>query len=124
MSATNKQSWDTLGMCTSMLCAVHCLAIPFLMVAGAESLLFFIDSEWMEWALLLSALVIGLFAFISGVIKHKKHFFLVLFIAGFLLLITGESVEGMWLGSLISAGGALVIIYAHYFNRLSLNAAS
>jgi len=109
-------SSDKLGMCTSILCMAHCLAIPILMFVGLESSIVFLDQEWIEHTLLLLTFGIGLWAFLSGLRKHKQHFIPVLFVAGFLLLLNGEGLDNKAMGLALTVFGAFVIVYAHLQN--------
>ena len=103
-------------MCTSAICMIHCLIVPFLLIFGFDSVLKFVDQEWIEWTIILFALFVGAISFIGGFRSHKQHFIPVLFVAGFLLLINGESVSTTWLSTSLSIAGALVIAYAHILN--------
>ena len=116
MSKYSLQLWDKIGMCTSVVCMVHCMAIPILFIFGSETLLRMIDQEWVEWSIILFALLIGLVAFINGFVTHRQHFIPVLFVSGFLLLVNGESVATEWISLGLSLSGASVIAYAHFQN--------
>jgi len=107
---------DKIGMCTSAICMVHCLAIPLFLIFGLDSSLRFIDQEWIEMTLILSALIIGLVSFLGGFLAHRQHFIPVLFISGFLLLVNGESVADTLISVILSVAGAAVILYAHTQN--------
>lgn len=61
-------------------------------------------------------LIIGVASFLGGFLAHRQHFILVLFIAGFLLLLNGESITQVWASLGLSLTGALIIIYAHVQN--------
>ena len=112
----NYLSADKIGICTSVICLIHCLSIPLFFAFGFDSLIRLVDQEWVELMIIICALIIGIFAFLSGFLKHRQHFVPVLFLSGFLLLINGESVERMWLSLLLSITGALIIAYAHVQN--------
>jgi hypothetical protein len=107
---------DKIGMCTSILCVVHCLSLPLFFLFGFDALHRAIEHEWVEWMIIGIALVIGLVSFLGGYFTHRQHFIPVLFVSGFLLLVNGESIshEGISLG--LSISGALVIAYAHLQN--------
>ncbi|MEO1654856.1 MAG: hypothetical protein AAFU64_15015, partial [Bacteroidota bacterium] len=51
-----------------------------------------------------------------GFLQHKQHFIPVLFVAGFLLIVNGESVGSLWLAAVLSVSGAAIIAYAHVQN--------
>ncbi|MEM9896185.1 MAG: MerC domain-containing protein, partial [Bacteroidota bacterium] len=104
------------GIFTSIVCIIHCLSIPLFLVFGFDALLRMVDQEWIEMAIIIVALIIGLSSFLMGFLKHRQHFVPVLFISGFLLIVNGESVDGEALSLVLSITGAMVIIYAHVQN--------
>ena len=108
--------FDRIGICTSVVCMIHCIAIPFLFLFGFESLLRWVDQEWIEWAIIGFAVLVGGVSFLGGFMRHRQHFIPVLFVAGFLLIINGESVEHTWVSLCLSLSGAMLIIYAHVQN--------
>lgn len=107
---------DQLGMCTSVLCMIHCMAMPLLLILGMDTLLWWTENEAFELTLIGLSLLIGSISFVGGYKRHKQHFVPVLFIAGVLLMINGESVGQEWLHISLSVGGAAIIIYAHFNN--------
>ena len=107
---------DKLGICASLVCLIHCITVPFLLILGFDTLLHSLDQEWIEIGLILSSLAIGTYAFMRGFLSHRQHFVPVLFLAGFLLLVNGEAVSNVWLALSLSVTGALIIIYAHFQN--------
>ena len=109
-------SLDLAGICTSIICMIHCISIPLLILLGIDSILWAVDQEWVELTIIISSLLIGSTAFFRGYIKHKQHFIPVLFVAGFLLIVNGEAVAQKWLGIVLSVIGAAIIAYAHIQN--------
>ncbi|MEM0940083.1 MAG: MerC domain-containing protein [Bacteroidota bacterium] len=105
-----------IGICISLLCFIHCFSIPIFLILGFDSLLKFIDQEWLEWIVIAFALIIGLVSFISGFRIHRKHYVPVLFVAGFFLLVNNESVANTWLSVGLSLAGTLLVTYAHVQN--------
>lgn len=107
---------DKIGIGASTICMLHCMLVPLLLVFGADSSLWFVESEWIEHLIIGVSLVVGLISFLSGYRQHTQLFIPVLFIAGFLLLVNGEAVETTWVGVVLSVIGALIIVYAHTEN--------
>ncbi|MDN3204442.1 MerC domain-containing protein [Algoriphagus sediminis] len=107
---------DKFGICASVLCMVHCLALPIFMILGFEVMIKSIDQEWIETAIILSSLIIGGVSFMWGFWLHKKHYVPILFFAGFLLILNGESVANERIGLFLTLAGAGVIIYSHLQN--------
>jgi len=116
MSKKNAVALDKIGICTSVFCMVHCLAVPVLFILGMDTLLLAVDQEWVEMTIIGVSLLIGLIAFMGGYLRHRQHFILVLFVAGFLLLVNGEAVAGSWQSLGLSIAGAATIAYAHFQN--------
>ncbi len=118
MSKVNREtiSLDKIGMCTSVICLVHCISIPLFFLFGFDAALRIIDQPWVEWMIIVFALFVGVVSFLGGFLTHRQHFIPVLFLAGFMLLINGESVVNEVLSLILSVGGGLVIIYAHVQN--------
>ena len=117
-------SLDRVGICTSLVCMLHCLVIPILLVLGVDSLIWLTSMKWMELTIIGLSFVIGLISFFGGYVRHRQHFIPVLFVAGFLLLVNGESVSRLWLAMCLSVTGAIVIAYAHVLNIKWKNHAS
>ena len=107
---------DKLGICASLVCMVHCIAIPILLILGFDSIRQIIDQEWIEMGFIGASLAIGAFSFLRGYLQHRQHFIPVLFLAGFLLLVNGEAVSHFVLAAGLSITGALIIAYAHLQN--------
>lgn len=110
------KSLDVVGMCTSIICMIHCIAIPVLFILGIDSLLALIDQEWIELTIIGISLVIGLSSFIWGYIQHKRLIIPILFLVGFVFILKGESIPPEWFGFSISIVGAFIIAYAHLQN--------
>ncbi|MFT7057380.1 MAG: putative membrane protein [Roseivirga sp.] len=111
-------SFDKLGMYASMICMAHVLFVPILFIFGIDSLLRALDNEWIERGLISISLIIGCISFLQGYISHKQHSVPILFLAGFLLLVNGESIKTAWLSIVLSVTGALIICYAHMQNLI------
>ncbi len=109
-------SLDKVGMCTSVICMLHCISIPLFFLFGFDTALRLVEQEWMELTIIAFALIIGITSFLGGYLSHRQHFVPVLFVAGFLLLLNGEAVGEDWVSLSLSLSGALVIIYAHFQN--------
>jgi hypothetical protein len=74
------------GLSLSFLCAIHCLAMPFILVAlpiVGESFL----AEQLELGLILSSLVLGVFILIKDYKHHFNKVPLILFGLSFLLVL-------------------------------------
>ncbi|MCW3487673.1 MerC domain-containing protein [Chitinophaga nivalis] len=113
-----KMNLDTLGIGASLLCAVHCALLPLVLtmlpLLGAA----LPENEWLEYALLSGSFVIGCLALGRGYFRHHRRIRpLLLFSAGFVLLVCGHFIAPAdgW-EPLPIAIGALMIIAAHLLN--------
>ncbi len=107
---------DLWGIIASSACALHCMAIPVLLAAGASAGLSWLDSPWMEWAFMAAALwFAGQSLMRTYLLEHRKA--MPLFIAGmgFLLLVSSRFVDSHAEHYLTAVGG-LTIASAHVLN--------
>jgi hypothetical protein len=111
-------NWDKIGIYISSLCVIHCIATPFLLVFGMDSLIAYVENPIIEILLLLPIVAIGFFSFYKGFLHHRQHFLPVLFLSGFILLWCSESIENEMLTVAVSVMGGCIIVYAHYFNMI------
>lgn len=99
---------DKVGIWTSIICLIHCLAFPVL--ATSFPIFLKLDST-IEVLLISLAFLIGSLSFIDNIIKHKYYKSLVLFIIGFIMV--GISIIYY---HPINYIGLLLLIIAHYLN--------
>lgn len=116
MKKQTGNSVDIMGICTSIICMIHCISIPLLTVFGLNSILWLVEHEWIEWTIIICSFILGSIAFVSGYLQHKQRFIPILFIVGFIMIVNGESVALEWLGLSIALLGATLIAYAHVQN--------
>lgn len=114
-------NWDWVGFSTSLLCAVHCAALPFLLTLSAFGGLYFLESPIVEGSLIVLSFSIATYALLTGFVKtHKRKDAFFWALPGFLLIIAGQGIElSAWEAVLNALGGTLIAI-AHWVNlRLS-----
>lgn len=100
---------DKIGIWTSIICLIHCLVFPLM----ATTFPLFIDLDWKVEILLIStALIVGTISFLDNAIKHKYWLSLILFLAGFIGLMSGVFLKSEILHIL----GLMILILAHYKN--------
>ena len=108
---------DFLGFSTSLLCAIHCAALPFLLTLTPLAGLQFIDNPWVEYAIILLSLFIASNAFVRSYSKHhKKSFVLIIAMVGFALIGAGQLLEPEWKEALLTSSGGSMIAIAHLIN--------
>ncbi len=123
---------DMLGFSASTICAIHCAAIPvillFLPLIGLE----FITDPFIEIALIGLSLIVGVYTLTRGYLRHHRRVYpIVLFITGLAIIAIGHFAFGhelhegevpeidaiAVLGAVIIPLGAIMIAIAHYMNR-------
>lgn len=103
---------DKIGIWTSIICMIHCLAFPVL--ATVFPIFMNIDST-VEIILIAVAFIVGSLSFIDNILKHKYYISLILFVIGF-LLITISMYSIHWIKYI----GLITLIIAHYLNYLKI----
>jgi len=110
--------WDQLGIAASLLCAVHCLAVPLLLPFLGVLGLGFLARPGFELGMIALAALLGFSAITLGFWRHHRTLLPIYPLAvGFLLFtaakggLTGEE----WEGVLVPAG-ALFIAASHGLN--------
>jgi hypothetical protein len=108
---------DNIGMTASALCAVHCAVVPVLITALPLMGLGFLADPWVEWWMIILALVIGISSLsLSYLNTHRRILPLIMLAAGFGVIITGHLLITGWLEAVIVPCGGLTIAAAHFVN--------
>ncbi len=111
---TNKL--DFIGIFMSLLCAIHCLALPFLLTAGVLSGLFWLKNTLVEWSFIsLSIMIAGFSLFWSFLRQHRRSEPLWIAGIGCTLLVMSRVVEG-FNEHLLTGLGGILIAAAHFIN--------
>lgn len=110
---------DNAGIAASVLCALHCVALPLVLggltAAGVE----WIRNEAFEWAILAGSLAIGFFGLLPAYRRvHRHKSCLWLFCIGILSIFAGRLANGRSLPDTpFVVSGAVLIVSAHAVNR-------
>jgi len=118
---------DFLGFSASVLCALHCAALPFLLTLAPLAGLQFLDNPWIEYTFILLSLLIASNALIHGYRRHhQKSLPLIVAFAGFVLIALGRLIELEWSEILFTSCGGITIAIAHLINwkQIQLSEAS
>lgn len=125
--AVNKelQKWipslDNLGIAASVICLIHCMAMPFILALLPFMGLSFLDTEEAHWVL--ATLIIGfaLVAIFPAYLKHKRPGILSAMIVGMLLVVFGAFFAEHTLGHAyempLLVVGNLILVATHWRNR-------
>jgi hypothetical protein len=114
---------DRVGMILSMICLVHCLMTPVLLISLPILARYYIAHPLFHLVLALLIIPVGLVAFYSGY-KHHHNFWVLLLGAPGLVIITGVPylVHQMQLPLsevLFMSIGSIMMLSAHWINRKS-----
>ena len=110
-----KINLDTIGISTSLLCAIHCAVLPLfftsLPILGLEIL----QNKVFEYSMIAFAGCVGMYALYHGWKKHHhKKLPSLIFISGLIFLILKEVFPAVEVWLLIPA--ATFIVSAHFLN--------
>lgn len=108
--------WDRAGMAVSVLCLLHCLALPLAAIAlpfaAREAL-----HQPTHAAVFVLALPLALLAFTGGYRHHRHILPALLGFAGVLLLAAGLLWVAHDLEAVASISGGLLLVFAHVLNH-------
>jgi chromate transport protein ChrA len=123
MKKRNKTSWDTVGIILSILCIIHCVALPIIiLLLPAIATAFIPDECWVHNILFFLIITVAVLAFVPGYRFHRRTKPLcwlacgvsILFFATFFAHDLGHHFE-----PILAIVGSLCIITAHYLNHKS-----
>ena len=117
---TYKRWWDKLGITLSLVCLVHCLALPLVI-----ALLPLFAAQWMHasgfhMAMALALIPVAMLAVLPGLRMHGRRSVVAAMAAGLSLLSTAafageELLTHEWVVALTVAGG-VILVAAHAVN--------
>jgi hypothetical protein len=112
---------DKTAISLSLLCAIHCLAMPFLLVlVPAMTAINLADESFHLW-MLIAVIPTSLMALTLGCKKHKRYRLFILATSGLSLMILAAWLGHDLLGEsgeiALTAIGASIIAVGHYLNH-------
>lgn len=107
---------DFFGFSASMLCAVHCMAVPLVVTFGALSGLAWLTNPWVEITLIAASIWIASWSLTRSYFKYHRRFTAISIVAGgFALLIVSRFVAHEW-EPIMAVLGGVTIATAHWIN--------
>lgn len=108
---------DVIALTSSLICAVHCAAIPIVISFSSLSSLHFLENPYIEWTFISLGVV---FVFVSLWPSYKKHHHklkpLIFAALGFAFIALGRlDFTELW-EVINTVLGAFLVSLAHYFN--------
>jgi hypothetical protein len=114
-------SLDNLGIVASVICLIHCMAMPFILALLPFMGLSFLDSEEAHWVLAFFIIGFALVAIFPAYLKHKRPGILSAMIVGMLLVVFGAFFAEHTLGHAyempLLVVGNLILVATHWRNR-------
>lgn len=107
---------DWTGVIISGLCAIHCIALPFLFVILPALSSTILGDEFVEMLVLMCSVSIAGISLFWGLRKHRSAAPFKVAALGALLFTTALSLEHGLLHSLLLGGGGICLAFAHYQN--------
>ena len=110
-----KLNWDSLGIATSITCAIHCALLPVFISSLPVFGINIVHNSLFEWGMIALAFVVGSFALFHGYGKHHKSFIpFLIFLTGFVSLVLKQFIPAAEYKFLTFA--VLLIVSAHVYN--------
>lgn len=110
--------FDRVAVMLSGLCLLHCLALPFVLLA--LPILSELSGEHLHAQMLVIAIPVSVVALALGFRRHGSHYVIAFGTLGMMLLLVGGTVMhsryGLAADRAFSISGALVLAVTHYFN--------
>lgn len=108
---------DKFGIWASGLCALHCLSLPVLLPVAPLVGAFFFAQDWFEHTILITSLVVGFWAMLSGYYRYHRQTYPLFSIAAGGMIYWNKDILGEALEPVTIAVGAFLIIFAHLSNQ-------
>jgi hypothetical protein len=104
-------------MAASILCLIHCIALPLLFSTVPLWGIEILENSWLELGTILVSLFIGGIAIWRGFINyHRKVLVPLLFLSGMGLMIAGNFFTAEWFEMVAKLSGATAMILTHTIN--------
>ena len=111
---------DKFAIGLSLICAIHCLALPLLLIILPSMIALQLDNEVFHTLIIITVLPVSIFALTLGYKQHKSNWLLMLGLTGLLLLviavILGEETTGEFGEKLLTVLGASLVAAGHLWN--------
>jgi hypothetical protein len=108
---------DQFAISASLLCLIHCLALPVMILALPVIGAALGNSEWFHPVILMVATPTSLYALVSGFREHGQPKSLVFGLIGLLFLFFGIWIEHLALaGTALTVVGSLFLAVGHFQN--------
>jgi uncharacterized membrane protein YhaH (DUF805 family) len=108
---------DNVGITASILCAIHCAAIPVLFTSLPLIGLGFLANACVEWGMIIFALLIGFYSIgLSYRRVHHRPVPVIMLLLGFVIIMAGHAFAAGKTEAFIVPVGGILIAAAHFVN--------
>lgn len=108
---------DIFGILASLLCAIHCLALPLLLSLSSLAFLDFLAYPWIEYLVIVISVFFAFYSLLPAYrYQHEKSTPLILVVLGFLLIAIGQFELFTAPELAFTSSGAFFIAFAHAVN--------
>jgi len=108
---------DAFGFTASILCAIHCMAVPILLTVSAWGWLEILNDPSIEMSVVVTSALLAIISIIPSYFRHHRNVKAIVLVAsGFLLIGIGRLETGRIPEVLLTSVGAAVVGSAHYVN--------
>ncbi|GHF00678.1 MerC domain-containing protein [Thalassotalea profundi] len=115
-----QETTDKFSIGLSMLCAIHCMLLPLLLVALPSLGALQLDNEAFHIWMLIAVIPTSIYALTLGCKKHKRYRLLIWGITGLTLMILavtlGHNIIGETGEKILTLLGAFCVVIAHFGN--------
>ena len=111
-----KFNLDKIGISASLLCAIHCAALPFIMTLLPLWGLSFIANDWVEIGMIVLSLILGIWSLGKSFKLHKRITPVIFLILGFGSIAIGHFSGLEVLEPILIPLGGLIIASSHLIN--------
>lgn len=108
---------DNCGIGISLLCSIHCAAMPILILTSAIAGWHLETLERLESPLFLLAAVIGSFSVVYAYLQKRRSLPMLLLLIGLSMILLGGMIKIEWLEPVLRVSGSVFIIFAHIQNK-------
>ena len=108
---------DFLGISASIICGIHCAALPFIMLLTPLAGLRFLAEPWIEYTVIIASLIIAMISLVHGYRTHH-HRTLPLRMAGlgFVIIGIGHLFHDHGFNHIAVSIGACLVAWSHFIN--------
>lgn len=111
---------DKLSISLSILCALHCLALPIIITMLPATFGVFLESEAFHLWMVIAVIPVSLYAFTLGCKKHRNYSVITMGVIGLAFLVSALVLEEVLASEFAEKGltmiGVCIIALSHFMN--------